>query len=83
VLADEAVVSARSVVLVRTGVSERAVALFECLAWRPVGVEAEAILALEEGVELEGETRRMVGRVKELVDNGRGGHGVMSDAMVV
>ena len=82
VLADEAVVSPRSVVLVGTGVSKRAVALFEGLAWRTIGVEAKAILALEEGVELEGEARRVVGRIKELVDDGRGGHGVIRDGGV-
>jgi len=77
VLADEAVVGARGVVLVGTGVAEWAVALLEGFTCRPVGVETEAVLTLEESVELEGEARRVVGRVEELVDDGRGGHGVI------
>ena len=77
VLADETVMRARGVVLVGTRVTKWAVALFERLACRPVGIEAEAVFSLEEGVEFEGEVRRVVGRVEELVDDGRGCHGVM------
>lgn len=76
-LTDEAVVGPGGVVLIGTRVTERAVALLECFACRPVGIESEAILAFEEGVEFEREARRVVGRVEELVDDGRGGHGVI------
>ena len=77
VLADQTVIRTRGVVLVGTRVTEWAVALFERLACRPVGVEAEAVFSLEEGVEFEGEVRRVGGRVEELVEDGRDGHGVM------
>jgi len=77
VLADEAIVGVGRVMLIGTGVAGGAVALLEGFACRAIRVEAEAVFALEEGFEVEGEARRVVGGVEELVDDGCvdvGGH---------